>query len=118
MEERHAVKLTVTYSDGSTEDFDVFLATVASGLILSGKDEDGDVLYTAGKDLNTRGIAHITASPEVSVALALTSMRVVERIVDGMPPEAIPSWIEALLSLSSKATELYHVSKTVKLRHG
>ncbi|GAH49026.1 unnamed protein product, partial [marine sediment metagenome] len=101
----------------STESFDIFMAAVAEGLIPAGKDGT-DVLYVAGEGFRTQSMAHIAASPEVAVSLVQAIGRIVNSMIDTMPSEALPGFIEAILSLSSKETELYHEVKSVRLKKG
>lgn len=117
MSDRYAVKLTVKFNDGSAEDFDIFLAVVATGLIPVGK-EDCAILYTASGKFAAQSIAHVTATPEVAVGLVLAVESLVQNMIDSLPPEIAPKFLEALLLLNSKETELYHVAKSIKLRRG
>ena len=118
MASEHAVKLTVTYSDGSTEDFDTFMAAVVTGLIPVGKDDDGTILYTAGENLSSQGLAHIAATAEVSAVLIEASLAMIHKLVKNVPPEIAFGFLEALLTLSSEETEGYHDSRVVKRNQG
>lgn len=117
MGDRHSVKLTVTYSDGSTEDFDTFIAVVAAGLIPAGR-EGNNILYTAGENLSCNGMARIAATPEVAVALVKALLRIVFNMIDSMPPEIATSAINAMLSMRTEETELYKECRSVPRKQG
>lgn len=116
MDEKRATKLTVTFDDGSTEVFDNFVASVADGLIPTGKDDNGEVLYMASDKFAVKGIIHISATPEVTAGLATTTMKLVDDLILNMPPEIMLEFLEALLSLYSKRTTLYHEARSVEQR--
>lgn len=115
--EKYAKRLIIEYSDGSTEDFDTFIAAVASGLIPTGKDSSS-ILYTAGEDFATLGMAHVAATPEVAVGLIVAFQEVVSRLIKNMPPDIIPNFLEAFLSLDHKTTEHYHESRSIEPKQG
>ena len=117
--DKHAVKLTATYNDGSTEDFDTFIAAVAHGLMLAGKDNDSNtILYTAGKEFYTQGIAHIGATPDVCAGLIRCMMTLIHSLIDNASPETATNLLAALLSMSSEKTIGYNVHKSVNLNQG
>lgn len=117
MSDKHAVKLKVIFSDSSEEDYDIFLAAVADGLVVAGKDDDGTILYTAGEGFSSWGVACISATPEVAVALIQVLQSVVHGMIDSLPLEIAPQFLEAMLTLSSgKKTQLYHESRAARLR--
>lgn len=116
MSDKHAVKLKVLYSDGSGEDYDVFIAAVADGLIVAGKDDDGSVLYAAGQGFTTWCMTHIAATPDVSVGLIKALQVMVQSMVDSLPPEIAPSFLEAMISLAGEKRQIYHNSKSIRLR--
>jgi len=117
MEEKYAVKLTVKFSDGSTENFDTFAAAVAEGLIPAGKDGDG-VLYTAGEHLTTRGIACIRTTPDVAVGLIRCLHEIVESVIKNIPPELALPFLKALLTLDGESTVQYLRSESAGLNEG
>lgn len=108
-----AEKLTITFRDGHTEDFDVFTIAVADGLVPAARDEDGDVLYIAGENFSTRGITAIAATPEVVVALLMTVVRSIDALLDRGDPKMLVYLLEALDSMRPKETKLFQQSKTV-----
>lgn len=118
MTSRHAVRLAITYSDGSIEDFDNFMVAVARGLIASGRDDDGTILYTSGESLSTEGMAHIAATPEVNIALLKTVAALIRRGIEGLPPDQLPDFLTTLLSMTSEETEICNVNRSIERRQG
>lgn len=110
MEDKHkAIKITVTYMDGHTTDFDTFAAAVATGLIPAGRDERGNCVYMAGKDgFQTAAIVHIYGGSEIMVGLVKTLVRIINNV---MPSdlEGLAPFMNALNHIETEVTE-EHIS--------
>jgi len=110
-----AVKLTVTFADGHTEDFDTFITSVAMGLTPIGKDEDGSVVYIAEENkFQTQGILHINGTADVIAGLINTFMSMIENLVPS-DPNASMQLLQALITLRSNTTEKYIRNEAKKI---
>jgi len=113
-----AEKMTITFADGHTEDFDVFMAVVAVNLLPAGRDGE-TVCYTAPESgFGTRGITAIAATSEVIIGLIGAVMTSVSRVIECLPPEAAPGLVEALLSLRFTVGEQHTDTKTIIRKSG
>lgn len=118
MKEKHAVKLTLTFDDGTTEDYDVFISVVAMGLVPCGKDGD-TVTYTAPVEgFSCMAHSHIATTPEVAAGMLQAVMEIITKMMEAMPPEVVPGFLDALLSLSTKRTIHHHESRAIKPSEG
>ena len=117
MPEKYAVKLSVTYSDGSIEDFDIFMASVASGLMPAGRDGDR-ILYTSGENLCVLCLANIAATPEVSAALVKGMMSLVSKFINAMPEEDALDFAQMFVSISNEETMIHNDFRKVNRNQG
>lgn len=118
MGDRYPIKLTVTYNDHSTEDFDVFIAAVSMDLIPSGKGEDGEILYSAGESFSTQSMAHVAATPIIIMGLIKAMTETMEKMIESMPPGMMTEFLEAALTSNSKIVELYRKSGVERFKKG
>lgn len=109
-----AEKLTVTYGDGHTEDFDVFMAVLASGLMIAGREGDRIFYSAAEEGFSCYSISAIAASSEVVVGLLKSLIELIAHLMEAVSPEMALEVLLALTSLSSGKTQLYLETKTIE----
>lgn len=105
--EHHAVKMTITYQDGHTEDFDTFLAAIAIGLTQVGTAEDGCPVYMGEEGFSSRGITHVTASTEVVASLLQVVMDMVGGLLSSCSRNGALKLLLALESMDMKRGDSY-----------
>ena len=113
-----ATKITITYANGHTEEFDTFLAVVASGLTPVGM-EDGLPIYMAeeGK-MQARGIAHVAADAEVIGALVNTFIETIKQLFSSAGPEEARNLMEAILSVKARRVETHTEYRIKDMKSG
>lgn len=118
MDKKHrAVKVTITFADGHTEDFDTFMASVAYGLIPAGKDEeDGTPFYMAEKGrFQSRSIVHVAASADVLVGLINAFLSTMTSLFKDIGPEEALKLLEAFDSMGHSVAERYGSTRTKRI---
>lgn len=103
-DEKTCTKITAHYSDGSTEDFDIFLLTGAVGLTAVGVDE-GDTLYIGepGK-FGVRIIGKMAVPPDVLAAMVKSNIGMVGDLLASLPPDAAIQLLLTLDNIKAKTT--------------
>ena len=102
----HVVKMTITYQDGHTEDFDTFLAVVATGMIPVGVAGDGLPIYTGSEEsLHTRSMAHVSASSEVLASLINTVIHTISQTIGELPKRAAIQLLMGLRDIKTRSTD-------------
>lgn len=116
-DQHHVMKLTITYKDGHTEEYDTFMCAVATGMTPVGVAEDGLPIYIGeGKSLQTRAMAHVTASTEVMVSLINTFLHTIKETISELPKEAVLQLLMGLRDIRTRSSG-GHSSINVKEIH-
>jgi len=102
--ENFCTKVTAHYSNGSTEDFDIFLLTGAVGLTRIGTDK-GEPLYMGeeGK-FGVMSLGRMAVPPDVVAAMVKSTIRQLSDLFASMPPDMALQLILTLGSIKLKAT--------------
>jgi len=97
--EEEAVKMTITFTDGHTEDFDTFIAAVATGLTVF-KVEEGRPIYMAeeGK-FHTRGLMCIAGGTEIVAGLINTILGIIGVLIEKSGPAANADLLKQLTGM-------------------
>jgi len=113
-----AVSMTITFSDGHTEEFSVFMAIVAEGMIPIHK--NGEELYYAadGEKFITKGIMSVRSSMDIIAALLKTSDQLTNTLLGSLDGQGLISLLIHGTSMSSRMTILHdrHEKKTIDPR--
>ena len=88
-DQHHAVKVTITYKDGHTEEHDTFMCVIADGMTPVGVADDGLPIYMGEESLQTKAIAHVSASSEVMASLINTFLHTISETLGELPKGAV-----------------------------
>jgi len=115
--EQQPVKLTVTFGDGHTMDFDVFIAVVAGGLLPT---KTGDrTCYTAMEEgFQSYGLTAIAADATIIVGLIQAFHEIMNSIMDSMDVHMAIEMLGAMSSLKTKGTVLYFYKQIIRKNSG
>lgn len=103
-DEKTCTKVTAHYSDGSTEDFDVFLLTAAVGLTMVGTDE-GEPLYMGEEDkFSVRNIGRMAVPPDVLAALVKSAIAMLGNLFVELPPFLAVHLLQMMDDIKVKST--------------
>ncbi|KKN54527.1 hypothetical protein LCGC14_0591190 [marine sediment metagenome] len=112
--EHQPVKLTITYADGRTKDFEIFIAVVAEGLIVTGESE-GVVLYSAAEDFHCLLVASVAADYPVVSELLKGMQGTVKKMLMGMEPLMALKIVSGLIEQKDlKGEEPYYECRTAR----
>jgi len=116
-DEYKATKMTVTFADGHTEEYTIFVAAVAHGLMIEGKHE-GEMYYVAPQEgFSVQGIVHIATSVDVVVGLLKAMFELKNTIVKSISARPL-ELLQALALLSSKKVSQYEKSEIIDKKSG
>ena len=101
-----AVKITVTYDDGHTDDYDVFILAVATGLMPVDK-IGNDIVYIPTDKFSTFGIACIKANTDVIVGLVRAINAIISNMVNSMDERGLLELMVSLGTLHGTESEKY-----------
>lgn len=102
--EKVCTKVTAHYSDGSTEDFDIFLLTGAVGLTMVGIDE-GEPFYMGEESkFGVRIIGKVATTPDVLAALVKSTIGMLGDLLTSLPPLVGLQILQMLDDLKMKST--------------
>ncbi|GAI37747.1 unnamed protein product [marine sediment metagenome] len=114
---KQPVKLTITYVDGHTEDYSVFMGVAASGIVPAGK-ADGRLLYMAPEEgFSIELFSSIAATSEVVAGLIDSMIQLLTNCLEGFTkedPESAMEILKAMEGMFTKRTELYHKVEIIK----
>ncbi|GAH45496.1 unnamed protein product [marine sediment metagenome] len=103
-DKRTCVKVTAHYSDGSTEDFDIFLLTAANGLTLVGMDE-GEPLYMGEKGkFGVMNLGRIAAPPDVVAAIVKSAISGLGNLFADLPPPVALQLLQMMNGIKMSTT--------------
>ena len=106
--ENQPVKLTITFADGHTRDFDTFISVVAEGLVPMGKDND-IVLYSApAEGFRCEALTSISVDAAVLSGLLSALGNVGKRIIDSLDLEMLMVVRGLMVEANTKGTDLFH----------
>lgn len=104
-DQHHVVKLTITYKDGHTEEHDTFMCVVADGMTPVGVADDGLPIYMDdGESLQTRAMAHVSASPEIMASLINTILHTISETLGELPKEAALQLLMGLKDIRTRSS--------------
>ena len=110
------VKMTITYEDGTITDYPVFIAAVASGLMVGGREGD-TIFYAPGSEgFSSQGIAHVAATSEVVYGLIIAVKKIINSILEQSPVECLLELMSSASTMGIKTTEEYNDVKFIKKR--
>ena len=109
------MKLTVTFADGHTVDFDTFVAVVVDGLIPTGKENDM-ILYSASVDgFSCDTMASISADAPVVAGIIKALTDATKRIISDLDTGMAIQVAEAMSKLTTgMGTENYKHTAIVR----
>lgn len=111
------VKLTITFADGHTKDYNVFMGVAAGGIIPADK-IDGRVVYMAPEEgFSTQGFIAIAATSEIVAGLIKTMVKLLADCIEGFisnNPENAMEILKAMEGMSTKSTELYRKTQVIR----
>lgn len=101
------VKLTITFADGHTQDFDTFVSVVVEGLVPAGK-EDGLIVYMAPKEgFVCYSMSSLQVCPTVVAGILKSLNDIIKRLVGGFDAAMAAEVSRALHTLNTEETDLY-----------
>lgn len=80
--EHKAVKATITYADGHTEDCEVFVVVAVTGLTCAGVSKDKLPYWMPGKEMHCRSMCCVCGTVDVVGAVLQTMGETMRQIVD------------------------------------
>lgn len=114
--ENQPVKLTITFADGHTQDFDVFVAVGTEGIVAAGI-EQGRVYYEAMEEgFSTRAFASIAATTPVIAAILRSIDTIMKSITGSADPTALIELLAASSWLKTEKTTTFKDSRTIHKR--
>ena len=113
-----AVKLTVTFGDGHTADFDVFAAVVACGLMFSGV-KDGRPYYSSPKEGYQNQVLIAMGVDIPAIAGILHALRVASMtIIENLDEQAKFDLVVASETFGTSKTTMFNSAKVIEIQPG
>lgn len=116
-QENQPVKLTVTFVDGHTKDYNIFMGVAAEGAVPVGK-FDGRIVYMAPDEgFLVQGFSAIAATPEVVAALLKSMVLMLTSCIESLikeDPIAVIKILEVMEGMGVKSSELFHKTQIMK----
>lgn len=101
------ILMTIRYADGREEQYNVFAAVTAHGLI-PGRTQDGTVVYEAEENFGTGVIARIPCPPVIHAAMLQTMSYLLTTHLESMDEETRASVLTSLKHLKKeRSTTLF-----------
>lgn len=115
--EQQPVKLTITFGDGHTKDYDVFIGVVADGLLATKIDDR--IYYTALEGgFQSYGFSSLAVDATVLTGLMKAFQEVMNAIIDSMDAHLAIQVLEVMSTIGTKRTELYMDKKIIHQKPG
>ena len=113
-EKNRAVKATVTFADGHTQDFDVFVVVGAEGIIATFKKDD-KICYSAPEDgFTTVILTSIAADIPVIAGLLEGMSSGMTAILDSLDPMGILEMLKVSAALGTRETTVYKNTESIR----
>lgn len=114
---KQPAKLTITFADGHTKDYNIFMGVAAEGVVPIGR-IDGRIVYMAPEEgFSIQGFSAIAATPEVVAALLKAVVIMLTNCIEGLieeDPIAVIKILEAMEGMGIKSSELFRKAKIIK----